>query len=280
MKLAKFIFTSFLGLFAMQSAFAADCPMGVAITASTICTVPAGVAQVRIEAWGGGGGGGQKNEETETAGGGGGGGAYCAASFPVSPGNSLTVNIGLGGMADTAGGNTSVSGSGVSGLVANGGGPGSTVYTNVNGPWEDYSVGGPGGSIDSCTATSPTPFAGGNGAIGSGSGSDNPRNGGGGGSAATPSGNGNAGNGRNPGSGNNGYGADFSGTFSPSTQGSMGGGGGGGIRGGAPSVGGPGQVILTAIAAPTAIPTLSEWALICLSGLLGLFAAGIIRRRL
>jgi hypothetical protein len=164
------------------------------------------------------------------------------------------------------------------GLNAGGGGGG------------DFDNPGSGGTVDECTATGATRFQGGSGR----SGISVDYSGGGGGSASSSSVGGDA-----PSSGTGGIGQGSGGngsigdpaSITASTMGSVpGGGGGGGDRyvfpaGGGlirldASAGAGGQVILTALSNPTAIPTLSEWALICLSGLLGLLAAGRIRRRL
>ncbi|AVS71324.1 IPTL-CTERM sorting domain-containing protein, partial [Paracidovorax avenae] len=52
--------------------------------------------------------------------------------------------------------------------------------------------------------------------------------------------------------------------------------------GAANTAGGNGSIALTyadAVAAPAPIPTLSQWGLVLMAGLLGLFAAGTMRRR-
>lgn len=63
-------------------------------------TVPTGVNEVCIEAWGGGGG--------SSAGGGGGSGGYVKAIFSVVAGQTITFTIGLGGGANNGGGTTFV----------------------------------------------------------------------------------------------------------------------------------------------------------------------------
>jgi hypothetical protein len=69
-------------------------------------TVPAGKTRILVEAWGAGGGG--------SVYGGGGGGAYVAASFAVTPGDVITINLGVGGTSGSGatpgatGGTTSV----------------------------------------------------------------------------------------------------------------------------------------------------------------------------
>lgn len=67
-------------------------------------TVPAGVTQITVELWGaGGGGGGSWNHQTiwrrDTAsGGGGGGGAHATEVIPVTPGETLDIVVGAGGV--------------------------------------------------------------------------------------------------------------------------------------------------------------------------------------
>jgi hypothetical protein len=65
-------------------------------------TVPAGVTQITVEAWGAGGAGGGSNNYTSckgAGGAGGGGGAYAANStVSVTPGQNLTIVVGAGGI--------------------------------------------------------------------------------------------------------------------------------------------------------------------------------------
>jgi hypothetical protein len=69
-------------------------------------TVPAGKTRILVEAWGAGGGG--------SVYGGGGGGAYVVANFTVTPGDIITINMGVGGSSGSGatpgatGGTTSV----------------------------------------------------------------------------------------------------------------------------------------------------------------------------
>jgi len=63
-------------------------------------TVPAGVSQITVEAWGGGGGGGGSNNYTYcqgAGGGGGGGGAYASSNLSVTLGQILQIVVGAGG---------------------------------------------------------------------------------------------------------------------------------------------------------------------------------------
>ena len=74
-------------------------------TSSGTFTVPAGVYQVTVEGWGGGGKGGD-GLNTGKVGGGGGGGAYSSKSVAVVPGNTYSVNVGLGATTVSDGGDS------------------------------------------------------------------------------------------------------------------------------------------------------------------------------
>jgi len=203
-------------------------------TSMTAWKVPSGVTSVKVEAIGGGGGGGNHG------GSGGGGGAYATlSSIGVTPGSSISVNIGAAGTAGidggaiaTAGGDTTFN---TNTVIAKGGaaGVGASITTTA------------GGAAAGCTPTSGA-FSGGAG----GAGEDGWRSGGGGGGAAsrlgaggsggTPpfdstgaggggSGGGSAGAGAGTGGSSDtgtGGGADGSGTGSSSLNHSAGGGGG------------------------------------------------------
>lgn len=103
-------------------------------TADGSFVVPDNVFRVRIRAWGGGGGGGGGGTLGATVGGGGGGGAYAEAFATVTPGETLTIDIGAGGPAGissggngtdgTAGSATTVTGGGGTLISAGGGGLG------------------------------------------------------------------------------------------------------------------------------------------------------------
>ena len=60
-------------------------------------TIPAGVTQILVEAWGGGGGG--------AVGGGGGGGGYGALEWTVAPGANVSITIGAAGAGATSSAN-------------------------------------------------------------------------------------------------------------------------------------------------------------------------------
>lgn len=126
---------------------------------------------ISLEAWGAGGGTDGGTEASAGAG----GGSLCEATVTVAPGTLLTITVGAGGMggmgmdAATKGGTSSVTGSGISGVVADGGSP------------PDGSIGGKGGTTGACTATGSASSPGGAG----GSSSPEGAGGGGGGSGAT-----------------------------------------------------------------------------------------------
>jgi hypothetical protein len=70
-------------------------------------TVPAGVYQVTVEAWGGGGKGGScLSQNGINVGGGGGGGAFTSKSIAVTPGATYTVNVGTGATTTANGGDS------------------------------------------------------------------------------------------------------------------------------------------------------------------------------
>lgn len=73
-------------------------------TTSGSFTVPAGVTQITVEAWGGGGRGGTRTTKDE--GGGGGGGAYARSVITVIPENTYTVTVGSGSTTTAAGGDS------------------------------------------------------------------------------------------------------------------------------------------------------------------------------
>ena len=86
-------------------------------------TVPAGVTEITVEAWGAGGAGGGSTSNDAGGGSGGGGGGYCINVFTVTPGQTINYTVGAGG--------TGSNGNGTSGdttlilsLQANGGGGG------------------------------------------------------------------------------------------------------------------------------------------------------------
>lgn len=146
-------------------------------------TVPAGVSNIKVTAWGGGGGGGSRT--TNGGGGGGGAGAYSYAEIPVTQGQVVTITIGNGGAAGSAGGDTTVAIGSTTYVLAKGG---SGVANNTT-------TGGVGGQASAGIGT--TKLNGGNGADSvsnnGGKGGDSP-NGGKGGAGAISQGSGTAGN--------------------------------------------------------------------------------------
>jgi hypothetical protein len=105
-------------------------------------TVPVGVIQPRVRVWGGGGGGGG-GAPGQDAGGGGAGGGYTEGVFSVTPGASITVIVGDGGVGGTPGnpGNSGGSSSFGSLCSATGGAAGAAAAAGSVG-----SGGTPGGS--------------------------------------------------------------------------------------------------------------------------------------
>jgi hypothetical protein len=124
-------------------------------TANGTFTVPAGVSELRVDAYGGGGGGGGADGSTQF-GGGGGGAAYNAGVVTVSPGEVLTIMVGSGGkgglagnpaQAGAAGGTTKIlNSSKVVLFAANGGKGGQGATSTANG---SSGVGGAAGSFGS-----------------------------------------------------------------------------------------------------------------------------------
>jgi Secretion system C-terminal sorting domain len=87
---------SLIGLVAAFSSLAAQ-SQSQTFTSSGIFVVPAGVTQITVEMVGAGGDGGFNG------GGGGGGGGYAKGSYSVTPGNSISIDVGIGGGGPNAG---------------------------------------------------------------------------------------------------------------------------------------------------------------------------------
>jgi hypothetical protein len=115
-------------------------------------TVPSGVTNILVEAWGGGGGaGGSVSENIFT---GGGGGAYVRAVVPVTPEEVFTIQVGFGGAshpnsAGSGGGDTTFSGGSIF-ITAGAGTAGSSSATGTGGspsgaPANSLAVPGSGG---------------------------------------------------------------------------------------------------------------------------------------
>ena len=171
--------------------------------------VPVGISAVQVLAIGGGGSGG-----TQVGGGGGAGGMIEVSSHPVSPGGTVSGNIGRGGIGfSTSGGHTGQSGSPSPGNFAN---PGeNTTFGNIT-----ANGGGAGGNHAGPQPQSGQP--GGSGGGGGSSGSSQP-----GGSATQSPGHGHAG-GHGHGSWSGGGGGGAGGGGSNASSGSDGGPGGSG----------------------------------------------------
>ncbi|MFP4468599.1 MAG: DUF2341 domain-containing protein [Bacteroidales bacterium] len=184
-------------------------------------TVPDGVTEITVHAWGAGGGGGT-NE-----GGGGGGGAFAKQTLGgLTSGTSYNVTVGNGGNAGTDGGDSYFDNTGV--LRADGGSGG----------------GNPGGGAGGQGGTGEQTYSGGNGADGV-DGGPGGRRGGGGGGSATETGSGSSGSGASGGSGQ-GAGGDGGTNDSAAQDGeSPGGGGGGGYTNETGGSGANGRVVVT-----------------------------------
>lgn len=162
-------------------------------TSSGTWTVPAGVTQITVEAWGAGGGGGGSNSDNN-GGSGGGGGGYSMKTFTVTQNQSISFTVGTGG----------------SGGAANGGNGGNGGNTSILGI---VAYGGTGGGANKGTAGAGGTASGGDENIGGGNGTQGGTRGGDGGYGAKG---GAGGSGARNGAGQNGA--------------SPGGGGGGGER--------------------------------------------------
>jgi len=148
--------------------FSTDIPQAQAATVTQVYAspttgdtfvVPAGVTSITVKAWGAGGGGG-RGGAAGRVGGSGGGGGFSQATIPVTPGNTLIIQVGSGGSRSVtsgypgAGGGYSgvflTSATGTNALIvagAGGGGGGSeTSGTGGNGGVGGGSTGGAGGN--------------------------------------------------------------------------------------------------------------------------------------
>lgn len=188
----------------------------ITYTSNGTFTVPAGVTQITVEAWGGGGGGGTRSNNGR--GGGGGGGAYARSILNVTPGYTYSLNVGTGG-GPSAPGEASTFG-------------GEVVAAGGSGAPSNSDNGAAGGTVGASTGQ--IRYQGGNGANSDGGFLGFGAYTGGGGGAAGPDGNGGNSGGSDGGTGN----GDFSGNGanghnSQNTNGNPGfayGGGGSGAR--------------------------------------------------
>lgn len=156
-------------------------------------TVPTGVTQITIEAWGAGGAGGfagDQDRERPTGGGGGGGGAYAKSTVNVIPGSILNVTVGRGGEnpnGTARDGENSTVKNGSTTLVSAEGGKSVDGKNNANGAQG-------GQAANSIGTTKYSGGNGGNGDLGDKNGAYS-AGGGGGGAAGTEGDGGNGGNG-------------------------------------------------------------------------------------
>lgn len=132
-------------------------------------TVPDGVTTINAMVWGAGGGGSKANLSQKGTGGGGGG--FASGTIAVTPGSTLNVNVGSGGLGATIagsngniGGNSTVSYGGAT-LTANGGGFATTSITTTMSCTNFISgLGGIGGDASNSGFSSFVKFCGGSGA--------------------------------------------------------------------------------------------------------------------
>lgn len=246
------------------------------------CIVPAGATNIAISAWGAGADGGPSSPGSASgqAGAGGGGGAYCGTTLPgpLASQTTFTLTAGEGGAGNPQK-DSSVTGGGLSNLVADGG----------NYPDGSGTIPGVGGSVNDCNAAY-TRLGGGWGGLRYYDANLGQHFGGGGGGGSAGAG-GPGGNGGN-GTVTDGGAGGLAGTGSPSgSAGGAGGapngegedgagygGGGGGAGNGNPEIGygQDGRVLITWID-PVPIPTVSTLGLSALALLLG--GIGVFRRR-
>lgn len=190
-------------------------------TSGTTWVVPSGVTSITVKMWGGGGGGGG-NGGSAQSGGAGGGGGYATSIISVTPGESLTIDVGGGGGGATAGCLVNTGrGTGGSGTTGPGGDGGNPSSVGCSGP----GGGGGGGSFVKRGSTILIAAGGGGGGGGTESG---------GGAGAGGAGGVNGGNGTNSTGGVAGASATSAGVSrsTPVSDSSGGGGGGGGYLGG------------------------------------------------
>jgi len=115
----------------------------VEMTASQQFVVPAGVTHLGVEAWGGGGGGSVYIPFPDCiSSAAGGSGGYLRVVIPVTPGETLAINVGAAGAAGTNGGASTVNRGNVVVVSAGGGGAGSVVAAP-----SAATIGGAGGQV-------------------------------------------------------------------------------------------------------------------------------------
>lgn len=132
-------------------------------------TVPDGVTTITAMVWGAGGGGSKASLNQKGTGGGGGG--FASGIIAVTPGSTISVNVGTGGPGATVSGNNGMAGGnssinyGAATLTANGGGFGTTSRTTTM-SCTDYisGLGGIGGDASNMGFSSFVKYCGGSGA--------------------------------------------------------------------------------------------------------------------
>jgi uncharacterized repeat protein (TIGR01451 family) len=204
-------------------------------SADSSFVVPAGVTSITAKAWGAGGGGGGGGSNPGAAGG---GGAFAQATLSVTPGETISIEVGSGGDEGNPAGNAADGGggggssallrSGTNLVVAAGGGGGGGGDNSNPGAGAGGAGGAATGLVGGDASANTTGGGGGTQVAGGGAGASNNQGGqaggldqggdGGGGNTANTVANAGAPNGGDAGQGQNNYGA--------------GGGGGGGLYGG------------------------------------------------
>lgn len=130
----------------------------ITATGAGTWTIPAGVTTITIEMWGGGGGGSAASYNYNA----GGGAAYVIqTNLTVTPGDTISYNVAVGGNGGTSAGGAGTGGAGYktggNGSVSTGGGGGgggSTYVTDTtSGAWTYIAAGGGGGSACSSSTT-------------------------------------------------------------------------------------------------------------------------------
>lgn len=189
-------------------------------------SVPAGVTSIAVKVWGAGGGGGAGSGGSGSGGAGGGGG-YVKSILSVTPGESLDILVGTGGIkgasnndAGAGGGYSAVKRSSTFLLQAGGGGGGGGSSGNGTG-----GAGGAGGGASGAAGGSGTGGGGSAGTTGAGGAGGSAGGGGSAGAAGIANAGGNGGTSGTGGAGGTGAGGSANGTI-------QGGGGGGGRYGG------------------------------------------------
>lgn len=201
-------------------------------------TVPAGVTEITVQAWGGGGGGADRSNNfwgNRYAGGGGGGGGFVSGTLIVNAGDVITITVGEGGVGGSSNGQNGVLGensvvSHTSGTITAEGGAGGTTSNNPEG-------GAGGGANFTGSVSNKVFYTGGTGANGTN------ENGGGGGGGAGSTANGSNGSGTTGGIGGSANGGNGGSGSINDNQGDTGnnyGGGGGGSSDNNNSTGGSG----------------------------------------